>query len=150
MEEVKSYNFSYDELKKLSVLASNAYNTAVVVNYFVGYLSGRIRYGEEFNLMKAVKCLREALIFFGLAGSIYFVGILKDMQEGAIQCVSTVVYILIYFYSTNILRNIRQILKEGTPAYKAVDFIYYLLSFEIIKKIPLLDDYLHKADNDVI
>lgn len=116
-----------------------------ILNFVAGYFAGRIK-GEDFNLDKAIKCLFHAFIFFGLVGSIYLIGKLKQQEEGAIQCVSTVVWVLIYFYGTNILRNIRQMLDSRTTAYKVIDFLYYLLSFEVIKKIPVLGDYLERKE----
>ena len=58
MEEVKSYNLSYDELKKLSILASNAYNTAVVVNYFV---TNQPEIEERYNLAPVIRNLKHDL-----------------------------------------------------------------------------------------
>lgn len=115
-----------------------------VMNFVFGYLSGRIVYGEDFNFKKAFECISQSAIFFLTVFSIYMIGDLKNQEEGAIQLVSTVVYVVIYFYTTNILKNIRKFLKTGTPGYKVVDFLYYLLSFEIIHKIPVLSDYLEK------
>ena len=114
------------------------------MNFLAGYLSGRICFGEDFDFKKAFRCIIEAAIFFVVVVSIYLIGKLKDNPEGAVQCVSTVVYVVIYFYTTNILKNIKKILRPGTPAYKVVDFLYFLLSFEIIKKIPVLGDYLNE------
>ncbi len=114
-----------------------------ILNFCFGYLAGRIAYQEDFNLKKALECIKQAALFFLIVLSIYLIGDLKNQQEGAMQCVSTVVYIVIYFYTTNILRNLKKVLRGGTPAYKAVDFLYYLLSFEIIKKIPVLGEYLN-------
>jgi len=50
--------------------------------------------------------------------------------------------------STNILRNILKVLKPNTPAYRAIDFLYFILSFEIIHKIPFLSDYLNKKQEE--
>lgn len=115
-----------------------------ILNFCFGYLAGRIAYQEDFNFKKAWRCMVEAAIFFVVVLSIYLIGDLKNQEEGAMQCVSTVVYVVIYFYTTNILRNLKQVLRTGTPAYKAVDFLYYFLSFEIIHKIPILGDFLEK------
>ena len=117
------------------------------LNFLCGYLAGRIVNREDFDIKKAFRCIIESAIFFVVVLSIYLIGDLKDNEQGAIQCVSTVVYVVIYFYTTNILKNIRKFLKDGTPAYKVVDFIYYLLSFEVIKKIPVLGSYLENHES---
>lgn len=117
-----------------------------ILNFGFGYLAGRIEYQEDFNLKKALECIKQASIFFLIVLSIYLIGDLKEQKEGAAQCVSTVVYVVIYFYTTNILRNLKKVLREGTPAYKVVDFLYYFLSFEIIHKIPVLGEYIGKKE----
>ncbi|MBR6140902.1 MAG: phage holin family protein [Bacteroidaceae bacterium] len=119
-----------------------------VLNFFFGYLADRIANGNDFNLKKAWRCLTEAALFFLLVASIYGIGKMKQQPDAAIQCVSTVAYIVIYFYSTNILRNLMQVLKPHTPAFRAVDFLYYILSFEIIRKIPLLGEYLNSKKEE--
>lgn len=119
-----------------------------VFNFVFGYLADRIACGNDFNLKKAWRCLTEAALFFLLVLSIYGVGRLKHQPEAAIQCVSTVAYIVMYFYSTNILRNILKVLKPNTPAYRVIDFLYFILSFEIIHKIPFLSDYLNRKEEE--
>lgn len=118
------------------------------LNFLFGYLAGKIVNMEDFDFKKAFNCIKESAIFFLLALSVYLIGDLKNNQQGAIQLISTVVYLVIYFYTTNILKNIRKFLKDGTPAYKVVDCLYYLLSFEIIKKIPGLENYLEARKNE--
>ena len=61
---------------------------------------------------------------------------------GAIQCISGVVYAIIYFYTVNILRNAHKLL----PKSKVIHFLFYVLSFEVIKKIPYLQQYIEHAD----
>lgn len=119
-----------------------------VMNAVFGYLADKWAYNGEFSIRKAWRCIIEAAIFFVVVLSIYLIGDLKDMQAGAVQCVGTLVYVVIYFYALNITRNIKSFLRKGTPAYMVVSFLYYLLSFEIIKKIPLLNDFLLKEDRE--
>lgn len=118
-----------------------------VLNFVFGYLAGRLANGEDFDFKKAWRCISEAGLFFVIVGSIYTIGRLKEQPEAAVQCVSTVAYVVIYFYTTNILKNMKKFLRTGTPAYRAVDFLYYLLSFEIIHKIPVLGEYLNNGKN---
>ena len=49
-------------------------------------------------------------------------------------------YALIYFYGVNILKNLNRIF----PKNRYIDFLYYVLSFEMIKKIPYLENYKQK------
>lgn len=84
----------------------------------------------------------ETLVFYIIVLSVYLVGEKMGNPEGAIQCISGLVYAIIYFYFVNILRNAHKLL----PKSKGIKFMYYVLSFEIIKKIPYLQEYQEKAN----
>jgi multisubunit Na+/H+ antiporter MnhB subunit len=79
----------------------------------------------------------ETLVFYVIVLSIYIIGEKMGNPDGAVQCISGVVYAIIYFYAVNILRNAYKLL----PKSKGLKFIYYVLSFEILKKIPYLQQY---------
>ena len=105
--------------------------------------------GEDFDFKKAFRCILEATIFFVLCTSIYILGYFKGQLEGAIQCVSFIVYLVLYFYGLNILKNIRKMLKPDTAPYNVIDALYYLLRFKFVERIPLLKDYLkHKHHHE--
>ena len=76
------------------------------VNFVFGYLSGMIAKGEDFNFKKAFRCIGEATVFFILCTAIYAIGKFKGQEAGALQCVSFITYTIIYFYSTNVLKNL--------------------------------------------
>lgn len=75
------------------------------LNFFFGYLSGLIANREDFELKKALRCIAEATIFFVLCCAIYTIGNLKHQPEGALQCVSFVTYVVLWFYTLNILKT---------------------------------------------
>jgi hypothetical protein len=97
--------------------------------------------GERFNLKKFFRCIVETLVFYVIVLSIYLIGEKMGNPSGAVQCISGVVYAIIYFYFVNILRNAHKLL----PKSKGIKFLYYVLSFEIIKKIPYLQQRLDVA-----
>ena len=111
------------------------------LNFLFGYLSGMVK-GEDFSLKKALVCIGHACIFFILCAAVYIIGRLKGQMSGAVQCVSFITYLIIYFYGLNILRNCKKIFKEKTAPYFVVDTIYYILRFKFIEHIPYLKDYL--------
>ena len=84
------------------------------LNFAFGYLSGMIAKGEDFSIKKAFRCICEAAVFFVLCASIYAVGRFKSNEAGALQCVSFITYVIIYFYATNILKNLKKTFKKGT------------------------------------
>ena len=113
------------------------------LNFVFGYLSGMIAKGEDFSIRKAFRCIGEAAVFFILCTAIYAIGRLKGQMTGAVQCVSFITYTIIYFYSTNVLKNLKQVFRQGTAPCGVVSFLYYVLRFEFIKRIPFLSDYLN-------
>lgn len=114
-------------------------------NFLFGLAAGLLANNESFNLKKAFRCIIEATIFFVLVATIYFIGEHKGNPSGALQCVSFMTYIIIYFYGTNILRNLKSMAKHNSSFYKVVNFLYYVLSVEFIKRIPLLGNYQNEA-----
>lgn len=116
------------------------------LNFVFGYLSGMIVKGEDFSLKKAFRCIGEATVFFILCTAIYAIGRLKGELVGALQCVSFITYTIIYFYSTNVLKNLKQIFREGTAPWSVVSFIYYVMRFKFIERIPFLADYMNIKD----
>lgn len=113
------------------------------LNFFFGYLSGMIANREDFNIKKAFRCIGEASVFFVLCTAIYAIGKLKGQDGGALQCVSFITYTIIYFYGTNVLKNLKKIFKPHTAPWLVVSFLYYVLRFKFIERIPFLSDYLN-------
>ena len=95
---------------------------------------------EDFSLKKACICFLEATVLFVLMSSIFFVGEKIGNPSGAMQCITGIVYALIYFYSVNILRNIKGIF----PNSRLIAFLYMVVSVEFVKKIPYLTMFTEK------
>lgn len=125
------------ELKSLFLVFS--------LNFLFGYLSDMVK-GEDFSLKKALVCVGHATVFFILCASVYLIGRIKGQMAGAVQCVSFITYLVIYFYGLNVLRNCKKIFKDGTPPWHVVNTIYYVLRFKFIEQIPYLKEYLDKEE----
>lgn len=119
-----------------------------LLNFLFGYLSGMIANGEEWDNKKALRCVAEAAVFFVLSMSIYAIGRLKGQMAGAIQCVSFVTYVIIYFYALNILRNCKKIFRKETAPWYVVSWLYYVLRIKFVEKIPFLSEYLNIAETE--
>ena len=117
------------------------------LNFVFGYLSGMVK-GEDFSLKKALVCIGHAAIFFVLCASVYVIGKAKGQMAGAVQCVSFITYLVLYFYSLNILKNCKKIFKEDTAPWHVVNTLYFILRFKFIEQIPYLKDYLDTQKND--
>ena len=118
------------------------------LNFIFGYLSGMIAKGENFELKKAVVCIGHTTVFFVLCAAVYAIGRFKGQMEGSVQCVSFISYLVLWFYGCNILKNLKQIFRKGTPPWYVVSFLYYLMRFKFIEKIPYLSDYLNYTEKE--
>lgn len=134
----------------LHPIAGDVYSLVIIfaLNFLFGLLNGLIVKGESFQFKKAWRCILEAAMFFVLVASIFSIGKLKDAESGAIQCVSYVVYSVIYFYAVNVLKNAKGLFKPSSAARKVLNWIYYVISVEFVKKIPGLVDYFDSKRKD--
>ena len=61
-------------------------------------------------------------------------------------------WVAIWFYGTNIVRNWKLMMVQGTIMWKVAGFLYYVLTLKVVEKIPFLNEYLKstngKADSD--
>lgn len=115
-----------------------------VVNFVFGLLNGIVVKNEIFSFRKAFSCFVEAMVLYVLMATIFLVGDRIGNQSGAMQCITAVVYALIYFYAVNILRNIKGLF----PGNKTIRFLYWILSIEFVKEIPFIGDYLAKFNRE--
>lgn len=108
-----------------------------LINMLAGLVSGIVVDNEGFNNKKFFHCIVETCVFYLIVGSVFLIGEKLHNIEGALQCITGVVYAILYFYGTNTLRN----LKKLFPDNKVIAFIYYVVSFEVVKKIPYLQQF---------
>ena len=52
-------------------------------------------------------------------------------------------YVSIYFYGNNILRNARVITNEKSTLYSVLNFLYYILSLKMLERSSYLKDYIN-------
>lgn len=110
------------------------------MNFVCGLLADIIS-GNDWSWKKAFTFILYCFIFFGLATFIYMCGHYMHNEAGAIQMVSWVCYAAIYIYGVNILRNMKVLVKDGTPLYRLLDFCYYVLTLKFCKNIPYWREY---------
>ena len=117
-------------------------------NLIVGLIASLMVEGERFSWRKFGWCGVEALIFFLLVASIYVIGYAQGNPHEAMQCVSIVVYAMCYFYGTRILRNLRSMFPRNSVAWHVINFIYEALTLELMRRIPILGEYIknHKQE----
>ena len=110
-----------------------------ILNFFFGLIAG-VQKGESFDFRKAFHCVKNATLFFVLAASTYVVGKMIGNEEGARQCVNYFVYMIVYIYGVNILKNATEISGENSPAYSILKYIHEILSLEISRRFKNYND----------
>ena len=118
------------------------------LNFAFGLLSD-VLCGKDFSMRKAISCITHASLFFALCASLYGIGYFQNVCEEMLnQCVSSFCWILVYCYSTNIVRNVRSVLDTQTPAYKAVDLLYSALTLAFVKALPFVAEILKQRKEE--
>jgi len=111
-----------------------------ILNFMFGLLAGVIAHKEQFNFRKAFVCVSEASVFLLLLAVVFYIGDHIGARAGAMQAVSTITYALIYFYSVNIFKNLRLLF----PGSKAMAFIHFLISVEVLQKFSRCNNFIKK------
>ena len=116
-----------------------------LLNFITGLISGVVVQHEHFSLKKFFHCLIETFVFYVIVLSVFVMGEKMNNLDGAIQCITGVVYAIIYFYGVNFLRNLLLL----CPDSRVIKFLYHVMSLEFIRYVPFLSQYLnHKQKTD--
>lgn len=118
-----------------------------VLNFIVGLLAD-LGNNRAWSFKKAFRLFRDAAIYFVMVTSIYLLGMLKGEEAVAVQCVSFMIYVAIYFYGTNILRNTRMITQHGSTLFRILDFLYYVFSLRIVERFDYLKGYVKEYEKE--
>ena len=110
------------------------------INCMAGMIAGIVAKHERFNLKKFFHCMLETFVFYVIVLSVFTIGEKMRNLDGVIQCITGVVYAILYFYGVNTLRNLNILFPES----KVIRFLFYVLSFEVVKKIPYMQQFINK------
>ena len=116
------------------------------LNFVMGMLAD-VCNRREWSFKKALRFFRDAAVYFCMVTSIYLLGHFKGEEMAAAHCVSFMIYVAIYFYGTNILRNTRMITDERSTLFAVLDFLYYLLSLRVLEQCGSLKGYFENGKN---
>ena len=96
---------------------------------------------------------KKAGMFFVFCGGLFFcfasmfaVGHFLHQTEEAAVCVKYACFIAVWVFGCNILKNWRSILVPGTPMYKFVDVLLYLLTVQFVEKLPWVKKYQEEKE----
>lgn len=108
-----------------------------LVNCVVGMLTGMMVEKESFSLRKFWRCILETLAFYVIVVSLFVCGNNLHNTDGALHAIAGVIYSILYFYSVNVLRNLTKCMPES----EALLFLYYVVSFEFVRKFSNLKGF---------
>ena len=118
------------------------------LNFLFG-LAEAVVSGEGWKTKKALMFLFHCAIFFIAAAAIFIIGYLMDEKTQSIVVVKMLCFAALYIFGTNIFRNWRDILTPGTPWYKFVDLLYYILSVKFIEKFPIVKKWQQERETKI-
>ncbi|MDH6304598.1 hypothetical protein M2459_001333 [Parabacteroides sp. PF5-5] len=133
------------------------YNPIIVLGYmfvldiFFGILTDIIRNNDRLRLRKLLLSVAFLALYLLIIASAFFIGERMDDLDEALYIVKVLTYVFIYFYTSNILRN----LHELAPGNNIIAFLDYFLGLQMIKKLPEVAEYLgitkkNKNENNVL
>lgn len=115
------------------------------LNYLFGWIAG-MRHGEHWSLKKSMVFFYHCAVFFVLSAAVFITGHFLHNDKETLGVVKVLCGVAIWFYATNIARNWRLMLVEGTQMWRVAGFVYYVLTLKVVDKIPYLSDYLRTTD----
>lgn len=118
-----------------------------IVNFVFGLLAD-IVHGKGWDKKKANTFFLYCLVFFAIALFIFTIGHLLHAHDEAIQGVKYLCVVSLWFFGVNISRNWMQITPEGSTFHKLAHFIYYILSMQIVERIPFLSNFIREEKNN--
>ena len=112
----------------------------LTVNLFFGVASAWSS-GEGFKWKKACMFFVFCFGLFSTFASMFAVGHFLHNDAEAALCVKYACFIALWVFGTNILRNWRSMLHEGTATYRFVDILLYVLTVQFVEKLPFVKKY---------
>lgn len=92
--------------------------------------------GERWSWKKASMFFVFCFGLFGTFASMFAVGHFLHEDAEAALCVKYACFVALWVFGTNILKNWRKMLKEGTATWKFVDILLYVLTVQFVEKLP--------------
>ena len=128
-----------------------AMSIVFLVNFVFGVIAGQLN-GEEWEHKKAFVFFVHCAVFVFIILCVFATGNLMGSKEEARGVAKLLCWVAIWFYGTNIVRNWKLMMVQGTIMWKVAGFLYYVLTLKAVEKIPFLNEYLKstnsKGDSD--
>lgn len=118
------------------------------VNFASGLLEDELN-GTGWKGRKAFKAFTELFVLTGIGTFVYALGHFMHAEQESVACVSAVCYAAVYFYTRNICFNWLKITKRGTTLHKLFLFLYWLIGFYFLEKVPWLRAYFENEQQEL-
>lgn len=117
----------------------------LTVNLVFGIASAVVS-GEGWSWKKACMFFVFCGGFFFTAGSMFAVGHFLHNDAEAALCVKYACFIAVWVFGTNILKNWKKMLKEGTATWKFVDVLLYVLTVQFVERLPFVKKWQEERE----
>lgn len=116
-----------------------------IVNILVGIVADHCL-GNPWSKSKLKQAFFEALLIYTFIFVLFSIGNTMNKISEASQIVAYFTWVVMWYYGANINRNFIIIAPNGSKAEECFKFSYYVVTFEMVKKLPLLNNY-HEQKN---
>ena len=111
-----------------------------VTDIVFGIASGRKINKEKIDIKKGFAAIKLFGVYIFVITLLYAIGKLMSDSEMMLYVVKTISWVTIYFYVTNLTKNLRRL----NPKSQCIKFIYWFLSVEFLDNMPSLRKFLEK------
>jgi hypothetical protein len=120
----------------------------MAVNFISGLAEDELN-GTGWKSKKAFKAFSELFVLTGIGAFVYAMGHFMHAEQESVTCVSAVCYAAIYFYTRNIIFNWLKITPKETTLHKFFLFLYWLVGFYFLERVPWLKAYFTSGQKDI-
>lgn len=118
------------------------------MNYLVGWMADAVT-GGKWSWKKTLHFGMQCFVFFGIIVFLFVIGHFLHKNEEALVGVQYICLIAAWAYCKNTLRNLKDhVVIKGSTMATVVDILYYIISFELLEKLPMVKSYLEKKKED--
>ncbi|NDW10138.1 hypothetical protein [Dysgonomonas sp. 520] len=113
-------------------------------DFFFGLMSDLFVNNDRIRLKKALFALLFLFLYNSVIVLTFIIGFLMGDMDEAMFIVKTLTYVFTSFYIANTLRNICLLF----PDNRAFAFLYYIFGLQVLKKMPVLYNYIFGKKNE--
>lgn len=110
------------------------------IDIIFGIITGVFKSHERFGFRKFILAALYLMIYLGVVVMIYTVGRFQNDIDEALYLVKIITYVFIYFYSANILKNMKRLMPDNA----VIRFLDYFIGMQFMKKSGAIADFLEQ------